>query len=461
MSLIDSVFSLKSKTKQLYLLSPKELKQITHHTLAPYKNFFSINNFTGSENESLVLYNKKGLIDKAVLGLGNYNLDSPWTYAKLLKALPLGKWELSGAFSKHQSNMALLGSILEGYRFKNKKNIFDKHFTFSNNNKYKHIITEVAAIFFGRDLINLPTSDLNTELFEKICRNFAKFHNSSIEVTSGKSLIEKNYPAIYAVGKASSSEPKLIDLRWSGNKDGKLICLIGKGVCFDSGGLNIKSSHNMRLMKKDMGGAATVLSLAHMIMSSNLPVNLRILIPTVENSISGNSLRPGDVINTRSKNTVEVLDTDAEGRLILCDALFEADSEDPELIIDFATLTGAARVALGADLPALFSSNKRLENLILNEGKKLSDPLWSLPLWSPYKSLLSSDIADLANISPGSYGGAITAALFLEHFVRPSSNWVHIDLFAWNLDSSPGKPRGGEIMSARAVFHALKKFIYW
>ena len=181
----------------------------------------------------------------------------------------------------------------------------------------------------------------------------------------------------------------------------------------------------------------------------------------MENSISGNSLRPGDVINTRSKNTVEVLDTDAEGRLILCDALFEADSEDPELIIDFATLTGAARVALGADLPALFSSNKRLENLILNEGKKLFDPLWSLPLWSPYKSLLSSDIADLANISPGSYGGAITAALFLEHFVRPSSNWVHIDLFAWNLDSSPGKPRGGEIMSARAVFHALKKFIYW
>lgn len=457
--IIDSMPVVENQYKELYIVNPNKLKTLLQQELAPYKNFINANNFSGLEGELLLLHNDKGLTYKAIIGLGGNNLESPWTYSRLLEILPSGGWKLCGSFSLHQSSMALLGSILERYNFKNKGNIFKKHLYLPKHRDCSDIFHQAAAIYFGRDLINLPASDLNTEALEKICRDFAVFHKANIKIISGDSLIKNNYPAIYAVGKASISPPRLIDIRWKGKQGGKSICLVGKGVCFDSGGLNIKSSQNMRLMKKDMGGAATVLSLAHMIMRANLPINLRILIPAVENSISENSIRPGDVIHTRSKNTVEVLDTDAEGRLILCDALYEADSEDPDLIVDFATLTGAARVALGTDLPALFSSNDRLTNLILNEGIKTFDPLWNLPLWSPYKSLLKSDIADLANISPGSYGGAITAALFLQHFVKPTTNWAHIDLFAWNLSSTPGRSRGGEVMAARAVFNAIKKII--
>jgi leucyl aminopeptidase len=277
-------------------------------------------------------------------------------------------------------------------------------------------------------------------------------------VIVGADLLRKNFPAIHAVGRAaaSSREPRLIDLRW-GKAEAPRVTLVGKGVCFDTGGLDLKTSGGMKLMKKDMGGAATVLGLAHAIMAMKLPVSLRVLIPAVENSVSGDAMRPLDILATRKGLTVEVGNTDAEGRLVLCDALAEADTEEPELLIDLATLTGAARVALGASLPALFSTDDGVADAILEAGRRCGDPLWRMPLFDDYRPLLESPIADLNNIANSPYGGAITAALFLKEFVTTSRPWVHIDTMAYNLESRPGRPTGGEALSLVALFTMLEE----
>ena len=287
-------------------------------------------------------------------------------------------------------------------------------------------------------------------------RKLAKTHKAQITVTSGDQLLKQNYPTIHAVGRAASDPPRLIDLRW-GNVRHPKITLVGKGVCFDSGGLDIKSSAGMRYMKKDMGGAAHALGIASMVMAAKLPIRLRVLIGAVENAISGNAYRPGDVIKTRQGLTVEVGNTDAEGRLVMSDCLTEACREKPEAVLDFATLTGAARVALGTDLPALFSNNDGLAKDLLDASEKSVDPIWQLPLFDDYRGLLKSDIADLNNISTGGYGGAITAALFLQAFVDDKTPWAHFDLMAWNTQSRPGRPVGGEAMGLRAVYSMLEK----
>ncbi|MDF3025373.1 MAG: pepA [Alphaproteobacteria bacterium] len=270
-------------------------------------------------------------------------------------------------------------------------------------------------------------------------------------------MLKKNYPAIYEVGKGSPRRPRLIDFTW-GNKKHKKITLVGKGVAFDTGGLNLKPGNSMYLMKKDMGGAAHVLGLAQMIMAENLPVRLRVLIAAVENSVDGDSFRPSDVIQTRKGLSVEVGDTDAEGRIILCDALAEACTEKPDLLVNFATLTGAARVALGPDLPALFSNDDTLASDLLAQSRKTQDPLWQLPLWQPYKGWLDSKIADTNTIG-GSFGGAIVAALYLDKFVDKDVSWAHIDTFAWNASNRPGRPEGGEALGIRAVYaHIAQKY---
>ncbi len=284
----------------------------------------------------------------------------------------------------------------------------------------------------------------------------AQSFGAQVDQIIGDDLLTQNYPTIHMVGRASTHAPRLIDLQW-GDDHAPKVTLVGKGVCFDSGGLDIKPSAGMRYMKKDMGGAAHVLGLAHLIMSNQLPVRLRVLIPAVENAVAGNAFRPGDVIKTRKGLTVEIDNTDAEGRLVLCDALAEAQTENPDILIDFATLTGAARVALGTELPGFFCNQPAFATALQDAGNRSGDPVWELPLHAPYKDMLKSDIADMVNCAASPFGGAITAALYLQAFVEPKTTWAHFDIMAWNNRKLPGRPIGGEAFGVRAVYAALEK----
>jgi leucyl aminopeptidase len=313
----------------------------------------------------------------------------------------------------------------------------------------------LSAQSLVRDLINTPTEDLGPAQLAAAVQVQADEFDAQMSVIQGVGLLNENFPAIHAVGRASDREPRLLKMEW-GDSDLPLLALCGKGVCFDTGGLNLKPGAGMALMKKDMGGAAHVLALARLIMQAQLPVRLLVLIPAVENSVSGNAYRPGDVISTRKGLSVEIGNTDAEGRIVLADALTYAVEFEPELVIDFATLTGAARIALGTDLPPVFSNDISIANEIMAAGELEEDPLWVLPLYQPYKELLKSQIADLNNMGKTPYGGCITAALFLEHFVKPEYDWVHIDTFGWNQAARPGRPVGGEALGLRAVFQYLK-----
>jgi leucyl aminopeptidase len=309
----------------------------------------------------------------------------------------------------------------------------------------------VQSICLVRDWVNTPTDDLGPSEFAQIAKQIASEFGAEFSEIKGEALLKENYASIYTVGRASDDAPRLVDLRW-GNPLHPKITLVGKGVCFDSGGLDIKSSQHMLLMKKDMAGGAHALGLARMMMAAKLPVRLRVLIPMVENVISGNAYRPGDVIKSRKGLTIEVGNTDAEGRVILADALTEAVSEKPDLLIDMTTLTGAARVALGTELPAVFSNNDALVNDVIKFGEKTIDPMWRLPLFPLYREYINSQIADLNNNSSEPYAGAITAALFLKEFVPDEIPWLHFDMMAWNLRARPGRPSGGEAMCLRALF---------
>ncbi len=314
----------------------------------------------------------------------------------------------------------------------------------------------VEAHALVRDLINTPANDMGPERLEAAVRDLGKRHGAQVSSIVGDDLLAQNYPTVHAVGRAAAIAPRLIDLTW-GDEDRPKLTLVGKGVCFDSGGLDLKPPAGMRLMKKDMGGAANMLGLAHMVMSAALPVRLRLMIPAVENSVSGNAMRPMDVIRTRKGLTVEIGNTDAEGRLILCDALAEAAGEAPDLILDCATLTGAARTALGADLPALFCNDDTVAAALLEACEAEQDPVWRMPLFQPYRKLLSSDVADMNNVSDGPLAGAVTAALFLERFIEPGVPWAHVDMMAWNRENRPGRPRGGEAQFIRGAMAMLRR----
>ena len=312
---------------------------------------------------------------------------------------------------------------------------------------------ELAAVSLCRDLINTPASDMLPHHLEAAARQLAQRNGAAIDVTTGDALLRRGFETIHAVGRASASMPRLIDMRW-GEASHPKVTLVGKGVCFDSGGLNLKPASNMRLMKKDMGGAAHVLGLAQLVMTRRLPVALRVLVPAVENAVSANAYRPGDVIHTYQGITVEIDNTDAEGRLVLADALALAAEEEPVLVVDFATLTGAARTALGTELPAMFTNRDELAAGIAAAGAKAEDPVWRLPLFAPYRRLLKSKVADLVNAPSAPYAGAIAAALFLERFAGKGA-WVHFDIMAWNLTTRAAHPEGGEAMGLRAVYGYL------
>ncbi|EKD70228.1 MAG: hypothetical protein ACD_46C00595G0001 [uncultured bacterium] len=314
----------------------------------------------------------------------------------------------------------------------------------------------VESIYYTRDLINMPTEEMGPSELAKSAENLAKNFGATCTQIVGEDLLKQNYPLIHTVGRASDDAPRLMDIRWGKAAHPKLT-LVGKGVCFDTGGLDIKPSSAMLLMKKDMGGAAHVLGLARMIMAANLPVQLRVLISAVENAVSGDAYRPGDVIKSRKGITVEVGNTDAEGRLVVADALTEAASESPDLLIDMTTLTGAARVALGTELPAVFANDDAIVDEVIKQGNLQSDVMWRMPLFAPYREHLNSQIADINNNSSDPYAGAISAALFLKEFVPDNIPWLHFDLMAWNTKPRPGRPQGGEAMCLRALFAYLAK----
>ncbi|MEM8840884.1 MAG: leucyl aminopeptidase family protein [Pseudomonadota bacterium] len=305
----------------------------------------------------------------------------------------------------------------------------------------------------ARDLINTPANDMGPDALEQAARELAARHGAEVTVIAGDDLLEQNFPLIHTVGRAAARAPRLIEMRWG---EGPEIALVGKGVCFDTGGLNLKPATGMKLMKKDMGGAAAILGLASMVMTSGLKVSLRVLIPAVENAVSGSAMRPGDVLRSRKGLSVEVNNTDAEGRLVLADALAYACEGTPGLVIDMATLTGAARVALGPDLPPLYTDDDALAGDILEGGVLMADPVWPMPLWPGYETDIEPDIADLDNAPSGGFAGSITAALFLKRFVNTSA-WAHFDIYGWAPKALPGRPKGGECQAARAVFAMLKK----
>ncbi|MGB3519802.1 MAG: leucyl aminopeptidase family protein [Elainellaceae cyanobacterium] len=398
-----------------------------------------------------------GELEKVVVGRPD-PLDL-WALGTCAQALPPHTYKLDDALSADESTQLALGWHLGQYQFtRYKKGTPLPSLEFPSGGDRAYVDAAVEATTLVRDLINTPAADLGPTQLEAQARSLANTYDAHLTVIGGDDLLTHNYPMIHAVGKASVDAPRLLDLRW-GQASDPAITLVGKGVCFDTGGLDVKSSAGMKTMKKDMGGAAQVLGLALMVMKLKLPVYLRVLIPAVENSIAGNAMHPLDVLPSRKGLTVEVGNTDAEGRLVLADALWEASQDNPKLIIDCATLTGAARVALGTELPAFFCNHSKTAEILKHLGQKAQDPLWELPLHSPYRDMLSSKVADLNNISNASYGGAITAALFLQEFVKPGIPWVHIDLMAWNLRSLPGRPEGGEAMGMRSLLELIRSAI--
>ena len=375
----------------------------------------------------------------------------PFLPGRLPQHLPNGIYRFAN--EPHDARLAALAFALGTYRFTRYRKAEPRAIKLDlpqsiAREELEHI---VEGVTLARDLINTPANDMGPAQLEQAARKLAARHVATITAVIGDELIEQNFPLIHAVGRAAASAPRLIDMSW-GDANQPRVTLVGKGVCFDTGGLDIKPESAMLNMKKDMGGAATALALAHMVMARGLKVRLRVLIPAVENAIAGSSFRPRDIYTSRKGITVEIGNTDAEGRLILADALALADEDKPALIFDFATLTGAARVALGPDVPAFFTDDDRLADELMRAATAENDPLWRLPLWRPYESMLESKVADINNVG-GSQGGAITAALFMRRFVAAES-WVHFDLFAWTSSAKAGRPEGGECQAARAL-HAL------
>lgn len=388
--------------------------------------------------------------------VANIDSVSPWCLARLAETLPQGTYRINAA----EPGAAMLGWVLGQYRFeryrKDDKPTGPRTLLTGEPGRLPEILALATATFKVRDMVNLAAADMGPAELENEVAALAATYDAALTVTRGDAL-ETGYPMIHAVGRAAARgrEPRLIELEW-GNPAHPRIALVGKGVCFDTGGLDIKPSAAMRLMKKDMGGAAHALALASVVMSQRLPVRLHLLIPAVENAVAADAFRPGDVLATRKGLTVENTNTDAEGRLVLGDALVKAAENTPDVILDFATLTGAARVALGPDLPALLANDDALADALLDAGIDQGDPLWRLPLWDGYDEMLKSDIADMVNAPDGPFAGSITAALFLRRFVPKQIAWAHFDLFAWRPVAKPGRPKGGDAMSLRAAWSMLR-----
>ena len=450
----------KSKIISIIPLKASELATWLKKATSSQQVWVKDHGFKADVGEYLSVPSKNGDVEGVLWGVPNDGLPSdPWAYAKLADSLPIATYSLPDSLGASRAFNAVFGWSLASYSFasfksdKPKKKALLKQPKGLDKKKLKAILDSTILV---RDLVNTPTSHMLPSNLAASANKIAKTYKATFKTIVGNKLLDKNLPTIHAVGRASSDAPRLIDISW-GKKSHPKVTLVGKGVCFDSGGLGIKPSGGMRNMKKDMGGAAHVLGLANAIMALGLPVRLRVLIPAVENAISANAFRPGDVIKTRKGITVEVGHTDAEGRLVLCDALALADEEAPDLLLDFATLTGAARVALGPDLPALFTDDKKLAQELLKAGVDNHDPMWQLPIWQGYSDDLKSSVADINNISETGFAGATIGALFLDRFVDKAKSWAHFDIFAWNPASKPGKPKGGEAMALRAALAVIEQ----
>ncbi|HWJ34759.1 MAG TPA: leucyl aminopeptidase family protein [Steroidobacteraceae bacterium] len=425
------------------------------------KSWLSEHNFKGEKHRVLLMPDSNGGLEMAVGGLGKRQGGlSLWHAAGFAERLPARRFRLAQPWSDAEATQLSLGFVYGAYRFERYRPGKAERAASveAPANADQHFVAMAAeSLKMARDLINTPAGDMGPVELAAAARQLADRHRADYREWVGEDLLTAKFPAIHAVGRASASAPRLVDIRWS-PRDGEnlpRLTLVGKGVCFDTGGLDIKPSSGMALMKKDMGGAAVALSLANMLMRAKIGARLRVLVPAVENSIGGNAYRPGDVLETRKGLTVEVGNTDAEGRLVLCDALALADSERPDLIIDFATLTGAARVALGPELPALFGSDETMVNDLARIAAAEHDPLWPMPLWTGYDDELGSKIADLNNVAPSGFAGAIFGALFLKRFVTETPNWMHIDLYGWNPKERPGRGVGAEAHAVRGVYRYL------
>jgi leucyl aminopeptidase len=421
------------------------------------RNFAEAVRFEAKPGRHLLLPGNKGSLDAVLFVEDDAKTEAERAFARagLASILPAGVYRFAEELPA--ASLCALAWLTDSYRFdayRKSESPPRASLAVSPDVDVPRAERMAAAIGFGRDLVNTPTNELSPEGLERAARELAAMFGARLETTVGDALLAANLPMIHAVGRASASPPRLIDLVW-GDPSAPKVTLVGKGVCFDTGGLDIKPSASMLLMKKDMGGAATALAAARMIMAQSLPVRLRLLVPAVENAISGVAFRPGDILRSRKGLSVEIGNTDAEGRLILGDALALADEEAPELIIDFATLTGAARVALGPDLPAFYATNEDFAADIVGTGMRINDPVWRLPFWAPYDEMLTSPIADMNNVASGGFAGSIIAALFLKRFVEKAKIYAHFDLYAWNPTAKPGRPQGGEIQVARLVFETV------
>ncbi|MGA7436923.1 MAG: leucyl aminopeptidase family protein [Luteibacter sp.] len=420
---------------------------------AQHRTWLASLGFRPTAGSVAVLPNNAGALSRVLVGVDRKEPLS--VLGGLPQRLPEGIYQLAEDSIVEDRELVALGWALGAYRFERyRKAARPVAQLLVEPATLRAVQPLMEAVFEVRDLVNTPTEDMGPADLSAAIHAHATEHKAKVREWVGDELLTNNFPTIHAVGRASHRDPRFIELTWGKNSNPKLV-IVGKGVCFDTGGLDIKPSDGMRWMKKDMGGAAHAIALAGLVMKARLPVRLTLLVPAVENAIAGNAMRPGEVIRTRAGHTVEVDNTDAEGRLVLCDALAFAVEQSPDLIVDFATLTGAARVALGPEIPALFTNRDKLADEVIGAAESVDDPMWRLPLWRPYRRMLESYVADFANAGPSRHAGAITAALYLERFVPESQNWMHLDTYAWNDGDRPAHPRGGEAQGLRAFFKFL------
>jgi leucyl aminopeptidase len=443
-------------SRPIWLVTEATWPRIASELPQAAQGFAKAQSFEGKAGNHCLLPDAEGNLLGVAFGISGEDAKhpDPFLVGKLPTLLPEGVYRLET--EAPNPTLATLAWLLGAYSFNRYRKRAEKavRLVAPAGVDVEDVSRIAEAVTRSRDLVNTPTSDLGPDSIEAAARQLADKHGAKFNSIIGDELLKQNFPMIHAVGRASDNAPRLIDFTW-GNESAPRITLVGKGVAFDTGGLDIKPASSMLLMRKDMGGAAATLALADMIMGAELPVRLRVLIPAVENSISSNAFRPGDILQSRKGITVEIGNTDAEGRLILADALALADEESPDLIVDFATLTGAARVALGPELPPFYTDDDELAAEIARHGLAVNDPVWRMPLWAPYQSQLDSKFADMNNTG-GPMAGSITAALFLRRFVSAAKAHVHFDIFAWNSSTKPARPEGGEVQAARLLYAFLK-----
>ncbi len=457
--MLDIFATSSSDAIPIYLLTSGSLSDWLEHQTSVTRAWIEANGFEAREGQLLIIPNERNSPGHVVFGYDPENRVTPYPFASLSNALPEGDYTLEAVGFDLDPAHAALSWAMGTYtfdRYKNKKTEKSWPRLIVKDDYNTHEMSTIAmSVALVRNLVNTPANDMGPDELQKAMQELADAFQAKMAVTLGEQLLTDNFPLIHAVGRASNRAPRLLDLTW-GDADAPKVTLIGKGVCFDSGGLNIKPGRSMELMKKDMGGAAHVLGLASIIMSTGLPIRLRVLIPAVENAISGNAFRPGDVLPSRDGMSVEIENTDAEGRLVLADALTLADEENPDILIDMATLTGAARVALGADIPPFYTNDEALAANLALASKELIDPIWRLPLWPGYDGSLKGKVADVSHTGDSGMAGSITAALFLQRFVKTAASWVHFDVYAWNPKPRPGQPVGGEAQGIRALYEVIK-----